>query len=169
MRHPYWAADLSIVVRTSAEPGPIIQAMGKKARQFAPETPVKFTTAEATLNENIAIPKFRTVLLGIFGAVALLAIAGIYSVISYMANQRLGEIGLRIALGASPADVARLVLREELILASLGINLCRLVRRHWTLVTGRILCACTPLGKSRSAHRATAGVIGPAGQICGSC
>src|SRR6266478_1140401 len=81
-QHPYWGMDLSIVVRTAADPGRIAQAMRKKVRDLAPEVPVQFTTAEASLSENIAIPRFRTLLLGIFSALALcLAMAGVYGVI----------------------------------------------------------------------------------------
>jgi len=89
---------------------------------LAPDAPVKFTTMEASLSENVAAPRFRTLLLGIFAALAMcLAMAGVYGVMSYVVGQRANEIGLRMALGASPRDVLRLVLRQALSLTFVGI------------------------------------------------
>ncbi len=69
-----------------------------------------------------ATPRFRTVLLVVFAVVALLlAIAGVYGVMAYTVNQRVPEIGLRVALGASPVDVMRLVLREGALLVVIGL------------------------------------------------
>ena len=69
-----------------------------------------------------ATPRFRTVLLVVFAVVALLlAIAGVYGVMAYTVNQRVPEIGLRVALGASPSDVMQLVLREGALLVVIGL------------------------------------------------
>jgi putative ABC transport system permease protein len=69
-----------------------------------------------------ATPRFRTVLLVVFAVVALLlAIAGVYGVMAYTVNQRVAEIGLRVALGASPRDVIDLVLREGAMLVVIGL------------------------------------------------
>jgi putative ABC transport system permease protein len=84
--------------------------------------PLKFTTLETLTSENVATPRFRTLLLGIFASLALcLALAGVYGVMSYVVGQRSNEIGLRMALGASQGDVLRLVLRQALWLSGLGI------------------------------------------------
>ena len=121
-QHPLTATDLSILVRTGMEPGALADTLRSKVRELSADVPVKFTTMEAALSENVAAPRFRTLLLGIFAGLAMcLAMAGVYGVMSYVVGQRSNEIGLRMALGASPRDVLRLVLRQALLLAAIGI------------------------------------------------
>jgi putative ABC transport system permease protein len=98
--------------------------MREKVNKLSADVPVKFTTVEASLSENVAAPRFRTLLLGIFAGLAVcLAMAGVYGVMSYVVGQRANEIGLRVALGASPSDVLRMVLRQSLTLTGVGIVL----------------------------------------------
>jgi hypothetical protein len=70
-QHPYWGLDVSIVARAAAGQSGIAQAMRKKVRGVAPDASVRFTTAQASLSENIATPRFRTILVGIFSVIAL--------------------------------------------------------------------------------------------------
>ena len=79
---------------------------------------------EATLSENVAAPRFRTLVLGVFAGLAVcLAMAGGYGVMAYTVGQRSNEIGVRIALGASAGCVLRLILGQGVALASLGLAL----------------------------------------------
>ena len=121
-QHPGPAAGMSVLVRTAIEPTALIETLRGKVHALSADVPLKFTTMEASLSENVAAPRFRTLLLGIFAALAVcLAMAGVYGVMSYVVGQRANEIGLRMALGASPRDVLRLVLRQALSLTSAGI------------------------------------------------
>jgi putative ABC transport system permease protein len=121
-QHPQPATNLMVLVRTSVPPGSISPIIREKIRGISPDVPAKFGTMEASLSETVAAPRFRTLLLGIFAGLAVcLALAGVYGVMSYVVGQRANEIGLRMALGASPGEILRLVLRQALVLAGAGI------------------------------------------------
>jgi predicted permease len=121
-QHPLPSTHLSLVIRTALEPAALSEAVRQKANERSADVPVKFTTLEASLAENVAAPRFRTLLLGIFAGLAVsLAMAGVYGVMSYVVGQRSNEIGLRMALGANPTEVLLLVLRQALTLAGTGI------------------------------------------------
>ena len=74
------------------------------------------------MSANVAEPRFRTLLLSIFAVVSLaLAAVGLYGVVAFSVSQRRAELGLRMALGADPRDVLRLVLREGMTPVAAGI------------------------------------------------
>src|SRR5437016_3542340 len=124
LQHPGPSTGLNILVRTALEPNALFPTLREKAQALSSDVPVKFTTMEASVSENVAAPRFRTLLLGVFAALAvILAMAGVYGVMSYVAGQRSSEVGLRMALGASPGDVLRLILRQGLALTAAGIVL----------------------------------------------
>jgi predicted permease len=122
-QHQGPATSLNLVIRTdAADPLTIGAAAARQIRGRYPEVPVRIETMGMTMAGATATPRFRTVLLVVFAAVALLlAIAGVYGVMAYTVNQRVPEIGLRVALGASPADVIGLVLREGALLVVIGL------------------------------------------------
>lgn len=124
---PYAEADrfqgANFVVRTSADPALLLPALRRAVwseDKNAPITDVQ--TMDQIVSGRVAEPRFRAILLGSFGALGLiLAIGGIYGVISYGVTQRTREIGLRLALGAQRANVLRMVIREGMTLAAFGI------------------------------------------------
>ena len=122
-QHQGPATSLNLVLRTDAmDPLAVGGTAARQIRARYPEVPVRVETMQMTMSGATATPRFRTVLLVVFAVVALLlAIAGVYGVMAYTVNQRVPEIGLRVALGASPRDVMGLVLREGGALIAIGL------------------------------------------------
>jgi ABC-type lipoprotein release transport system permease subunit len=115
---------LVVVVRTAGVPEALTDTLRRKVHELAPDVPVKFTTMQASLYEEVAAPRFRTLLLGIFAGLSIcLAVAGVYGVTAYVAGQRLNEIGLRVAMGATPRQVLRLILSRAIVIATAGMAL----------------------------------------------
>jgi predicted permease len=115
---------LIVVVRTAGVPEALTDTLRRRVHELAPDVPVKFTTMQASLYEEVAAPRFRTLLLGIFAGLSIcLAVAGVYGVTAYVAGQRLNEIGLRVAMGATPRQVLRLILSRAIVIATAGMAL----------------------------------------------
>jgi putative ABC transport system permease protein len=107
--------------------------------------PVRATTMTEMVSSSVATPRFRTVLVGTFAALALaLAIAGVYGVMAYAVGRRTAEIGVRMAMGARATDILRLVMGEGLRLALAGITVgCAIAYGFGQLLRG-MLFAVTP-------------------------
>lgn len=122
-QHQGPATSLNLVMRTdAADPLAVGATAARQIRNRYPDVPVRVETMDKTMAGATATPRFRTVLLVVFAVVALLlAVAGVYGVMAYTVNQRVPEIGLRVALGASPGDVMGLVLREGALLVVIGL------------------------------------------------
>jgi predicted permease len=115
--------NLSIVLKTSADPKRLGPALAAQVRAVDPDLP---TFGARTMQDVVATAtasrRFSTQLLAAFAVLALvLAAVGIYGVMAFVVGQRTREIGIRIALGAHPGSVVRLVLRQALVLAACGV------------------------------------------------
>ena len=114
---------MTIVLRTDSEPASMTAAVRNEVRNLDPDQPVfNVRTMEDMLHSSVTQPRFRTLLLGIFAAVAMvLAATGLYGVIAYSVNQRINELGVRVALGAQKSDVLKLIVGQGAQLSGLGI------------------------------------------------
>jgi len=118
-QHPYHANDLHIILRAQ---GDVSAAARKTVAEIDPSIPVKVSTLEQFHSDAVALPRFRTLLLIVFaGVAAALATAGVYGVMSYAAAQRQAEMGVRIALGATGADIVSILVKSGAKLAAIGI------------------------------------------------
>jgi predicted permease len=112
---------LNFVIRSSAPAG-VASSTRAAIHAVDPGLVVKANTMESLIDDSIAQPRFRTWLIAIFSIFALtLACLGIYGVIAYLVTQRYKEIGIRMALGATRANILQLILGRTLKLTALGI------------------------------------------------
>ena len=127
----------SLVIKTEAAPLLLVAAVRNAVLELDPSQPISLVTTMTQSLENTTMTnRIQSTLLGVFAfAALLLASVGIYGVISHATNERRHEIGIRMAVGASRAEVLRLVVRQGLVLIAVGVPLGLAL----SLVVGRFL------------------------------
>jgi putative ABC transport system permease protein len=137
---------MNLAVRTSVDPKSTLAAIQSAIREVDKDQPVyQIQTMEELIGDSVGTRRFALTILILFAALALvLAMSGIYGVISYSVSQRTQEIGIRMALGASAADVLRLVLGQFMRLTVIGVALGLIGAYALTRLMTSLLFGVTP-------------------------
>jgi len=124
-------------VRTPADPAPLAKAIREAVRAVDSAQPVsRVRLLSDMVNSSLSSRRFVVTVLGVFAGLALLmAVIGLYGVISYAVTQRTQEMGVRMALGAQRAEILQLVLSQGMRLASAGAAIGLVV----SLISSRLL------------------------------
>ena len=120
---PWWS--MALVLRTTSDPLQLAPAVRDEVRALDREQPVyNVKTMQQVIEESISAKRLAMLMLGFFAFGALLLAAiGIYAVMSYAVTSRSHEIGIRMALGAQPRDILRLIISQGLILTVIGVGI----------------------------------------------
>lgn len=120
-----WASAMTVVVRTTRPTPGLAASLRNLVTNVDPHLPVtRVATMTALLRDSVSEPRFYSLLFGLFGGLAfVLAVVGVYGVVSYVVGSRTDEIGLRMALGATGRDIAARELRRSGLVLLGGIAL----------------------------------------------
>ena len=147
LQRPQWwqVARLAIVVRGTTDPGTIMPELRATVQSLRSAAPVSFSTLKQVFSESFNSRRFSLMLFGGFGGVALLiAIIGLYGILSYSVTERTRELGIRMALGAQSGSVLRLVIKQGLRLATIGVVIGLIGAWSLTRLMASLLFGITP-------------------------
>jgi putative ABC transport system permease protein len=141
---PYF--NMGLVVRTSVAPQRVAAAVREAIWELEPDVPdPELVAMETILADTQLMRRVRTVALAIFAGVAvLLALVGLYGVLTQSVAERRREIGVRMALGAKPGDITEMVLKHGLGLVAIGIGIGLLAAFAATQLLERMLFGIEP-------------------------
>ena len=116
---------MTVIVKASSDPNQLIASVRQAVKAIDPDQPIYSPRTMGDIRaESVAPERLNLTLLGIFAGIALvLAIVGIYGVMSYSVTQRTHEIGIRMAIGAQRRDVFKMILGQGMKLALIGIGI----------------------------------------------
>jgi len=144
-QRPQATSTFNVVMRTNTDPAAITTAARQILRELDPSVPPKFATFEQLVSGSVQRRWFNVMLLAVFAGTALvLALAGMYGVMAYSVSRRSSEIGVRMALGASPMTIVRLVLGQGLWTAIIGIAVGILASFAMTRLMASMLFGLNP-------------------------
>ena len=116
---------MTVIVKGQSDPNQLISSLRQQVKAVDPDQPIyNIRTMHEIRAESVASERLNLTLLSIFAGIALvLAVVGIYGVMSYTVTQRTHEIGIRMAIGAQPRDVFKMVIGQGMLLALIGVGL----------------------------------------------
>ena len=122
-QYPDAGPGISVLVRSSVPLSAVISALRAKFGEINPDIGMDFSVLEKEIQNSLIRERTMALLSGFFGALAaLLAMIGLYGVISYIVLMRRNEIGIRMALGASRRSVVGIIVRQTLLLLAIGVG-----------------------------------------------
>ena len=121
-QRPRSAYQFDVVLRTKTDPAAVTSSVRRVLTQLDPTIPARMNTFSQVFSESLNNRRFNLTLVGVFALAALvLAMAGVFGVLAYSVAQRTQEIGVRVALGATPGGILKMVLGQGLITVGIGL------------------------------------------------
>jgi putative ABC transport system permease protein len=140
------ARNMALIVRSSMDPAALTQAVQREVQNLDSQQPVyDIMTMEQIIDNGYGVRRISMILLTLFALLSLVLVTvGVYSLLGHSVSQRMGEIGIRMALGADRSQVLWLVLKQGLMLAILGLAIGSLVSIGVTRTIGSLLYEISP-------------------------